>query len=261
MKWPVIVMLLVSATASAAYPTSFSNAKSKAEKEVYFDHLQTFYCGCDYVFDDIEDLDGDGNKHETMINPLKCGYTPRNPKTKRGKINQRASRIEWEHIMPAHLFGGQLDEWVNKHNHPECKKNNGKFISGRDCAYKLNPAFKKAHDDLNNLVPAVGELNGDRSNYDFAVIDGEERIYGHCDFEVDFEHDLAEPADDVKGDVARVYFYMIEAHQAQVDDDTLALMRDWSLLDPVSAWECERNRRIEAAQGVGNRYVFEQCTE
>ncbi|ECR3255220.1 TPA: deoxyribonuclease, partial [Campylobacter jejuni] len=28
-------------------------------------------------------------------------YTPRNEYTKKGKINQRAKRIEWEHIMPA----------------------------------------------------------------------------------------------------------------------------------------------------------------
>ncbi|EPB7478799.1 deoxyribonuclease, partial [Campylobacter jejuni] len=28
-------------------------------------------------------------------------YTPRNEYTKKGKINQRAKHIEWEHIMPA----------------------------------------------------------------------------------------------------------------------------------------------------------------
>lgn len=33
--------------------TSFSNAKSKAKKKVYFDRHISFYYGCDYVFDDI----------------------------------------------------------------------------------------------------------------------------------------------------------------------------------------------------------------
>ena len=36
--------------------------------------------------------------------------------------------------------------------------------------------------DLHNLVPAIGEINGDRSNFTFEHIDGEERVYGACDF-------------------------------------------------------------------------------
>ncbi|XTO84359.1 hypothetical protein J0E88_05230 [Campylobacter coli] len=35
-------------------------------------------------------------------------YAPRNKYTKKGKINQRAKRIEWEHIMPAQNFGKHL---------------------------------------------------------------------------------------------------------------------------------------------------------
>ncbi|MBE8167654.1 MAG: hypothetical protein HAW66_04755 [Shewanella sp.] len=46
---------------------------------------------------------------------------------------------------------------------------------------------------MNNLTPAVGELNADRSNYNFATIAGEKRAYGQCDFEVDFKSDTAEP--------------------------------------------------------------------
>ena len=146
-----------------------------------------------------------------MIYPEACGYEARNPITKSGKVNARISRIEWEHVVTAFVIGGHLDEWKNKENYPQCQKSDGKYISGRDCAYKLNPAFKKAHDDMHNLVPAVGELNGDRSNYAFAVIQGEQRNYGQCDFEIDFDKDLAEPPDSVKGNIARIYFYMIQA--------------------------------------------------
>jgi deoxyribonuclease-1 len=35
-----------------------------------------------------------------------------------------------------------------------------------------------------NLVPSIGEINGDRSNYKFSMIGSEERQYGACDFEV-----------------------------------------------------------------------------
>lgn len=261
MKWIVLVSLIVPLSVNAEYPTSFTSAKKKAESEVYFDYLTTFYCKCDFVFDDINDLDGDGNTHETMVKPQECGYQPRNPVTKSGKPNERTTRIEWEHIMPAHVFGGQLDEWVNKTAYPECKKSNGKYLTGRDCAYKLNPDFKRAHDDLNNLAPAVGELNGDRSNYHFAHLAGEPRVYGQCDFEVNFEKDLAEPANHVKGDIARTYFYMIEMHDAVVSSETLSLMLYWNLLDPVSEWECQRNQRIVQAQGIGNHYVSDHCND
>lgn len=259
MKWTILVSLVATFSVGAQYPTSFSTAKSKAESEVYFDHLTTFYCQCDYVFDDKDDLDGDGNTHETMIKPQACGYVPRNPVTRKGEHNERTTRIEWEHIVPAHAFGSELDEWANKQNYPQCQKSNGKFISGRDCAYKLNAAFKKAHDDMNNLVPAVGELNGDRYHYPFATIAGEPRVYGQCDFEVDVDSKQVEPAHRVKGDIARTYLYMIETHGAVVSSDTLTMMLHWHLLDPVSDWECERNRRIEQAQGVGNHYVSDHC--
>ncbi len=255
----LILSILCFQSLAAQYPTSFSNAKSKSEKAVYFDHLTTFYCGCDYVFDDTKDLDNDGNFHETMIIPQNCGYVPRTPITRSGKPNARISRIEWEHIMPAHIFGGQLDEWKNNRDQPECKKSNGKFLTGRECAYKINPSFKRAHNDMNNLTPAVGELNADRSNYSFAELEGEKRAYGQCDFEVDLEKKLAEPADKVKCDVARTYFFMIETHGAKITNDELRMMHLWNKSDPVDTWECEKNKRVKIEQGIGNHFISDVC--
>ena len=161
--------------------------------------------------------------------------------------------------MPAHVIGGHLDEWKNKRNYPECKKSNGKFMSGRDCAYKLNPTFKKGHDDMNNLTPAVGELNGDRSNFSFGIIEGEKRGYGQCDFEVDFDKDVVEPPDSVKGNIARTYFHVIKEHGAQIPDSELTLYLYWDKLDPVDEWECLRDKRIEESQGLGNSFVKAAC--
>ena len=42
-----------------------------------------------------------------------------------------------------------------------------------------------------NLVPAVGEINGLRSNYSFGMISGEKREFGSCDMEI--ESRKAEP--------------------------------------------------------------------
>lgn len=153
-------------------------------------------------------------------------------------------------------------EWVftfSRICNPQCKKANGKYLSGRDCAYKTVPAFKRAHDDMNNLVPAVGELNGDRSDYSYGVIAGEPRVYGVCDFEIDTHTDIAEPADNVKGNIARVYFHMIKEHGAHISDEEMFMMKQWDELDPVDSWECERNERIEKAQGLGNSFVKAKC--
>jgi deoxyribonuclease-1 len=146
--------------------------------------------------------------------------------------------------MTAQLIGGQLDEWIHPENYPICTKSNGDNLSGRDCAYKVNDNFRKAHDDMNNLVPSVGELNSDRSNFQYANILGEQRAYGSYDFGVDFSTDTAKPADSVKGNIARVYFHMIQVHGIKLDSDTLALMLVWDRLVLMDKNECTRNQRI-----------------
>jgi deoxyribonuclease-1 len=51
-------------------------------------------------------------------------------------------------------------------------------------------------------------VNGDRSNFKYGMIPGEDRNYGQCDFEVDFKNRVAEPRESVRGDLARINFYM-----------------------------------------------------
>lgn len=60
--------------------------------------------------------------------------------------------------------------------------------------------------DLYNLVPAVGEINGLRSNCSFGMIPGEKREFGSCDMEI--ENRKAEPPSGVRGKITRTYFYM-----------------------------------------------------
>ena len=38
--------------------------------------------------------------------------------------------------------------------------------------------------DMYNLYPAIGEVNGRRSNYSMAIIEGEKREFGRCDVEI-----------------------------------------------------------------------------
>jgi deoxyribonuclease-1 len=55
---------------------------------------------------------------------------------------------------------------------------------------------------LYNLVPAIGEINGLRSNYSFEMIPGEKREFGTCDMEI--EDRKAEPRPEVRWNIARI---------------------------------------------------------
>jgi len=215
----LISLLLVSTPASAEPPKSFSKAK-KVAAQVYKGMEKTFYCGCDYGYQ--------GKK--LVPDPKACGYKPRIPVTRKGKPNARATRIEWEHVMPAWVFGHQRQCW-QKGGRKACKKDR---------------VFTKMEADLHNLVPAIGELNGDRSNFKFTMIPGEERKYGKCDFEIDFKARAAEPPESIRGDIARIYFYMRDTYKIRLSKQQTRLLDAWSKTDPADDAERERNRRIEA---------------
>lgn len=214
--------LLLAATESlGAPPSSFSKAKKLAAR-VYKDNQTTFYCGCDYRVE--------RKKLRTDLDS--CGYNPR-------KNRKRASRIEWEHVVPAWQLGHQL----------QCWQNGGRKACRKDKTFRVMEA------DMHNLVPAIGEVNGDRSNFHFAQMEGEPRRYGRCDFEVDFKRRRAEPAPAVRGDIARIYFYMQSEYGFRLSKQQRRLLESWHRSDPVDAWERTRDRRIEKIQGNRNPWV------
>ncbi len=200
---------------------NFSEAKRLAA-EVYVDHPQTFYCGC-------------GFNDKKQVDATSCGYSAR-------KNSKRGQRIEWEHVVPAHALGHTRQCW----REPICTTAKGKSYKGRRCCEKVDPQFRAMVSDLRNLVPAVGELNGDRSNFSFSMLEGEPRNYGACDFEVDHQLRKAEPMPSVRGDIARTYFYMQQTYRLPISDKQQRLFEAWDRADPVDEWEQQRNARIEA---------------
>jgi len=246
MRCLIFVILLSSLNVFAENAGSFSTAKKWAES-IYSDHRTSFYCGCIYSAGKV-------------VDKASCGYSPRKPFTRSGKVNKRANRIEWEHVLPASLMGQQLACWGSaRGQYEQCVKSNGKLKSGRDCCLKVNDAFRHAHNDLVGLVPAIGELNADRSNYRYGIIEGESRKYGACDFEV--ENRIAEPPKKVRGDIARIQLYLLGAYGPDLgflfDEPRFQMLRKWDVEDPVTDWERQRNKRIRAKQGGGNPLVDE----
>ena len=223
----IISILFIANTSFASSPSSFSKAKKIMYSKIYSDNQKTFYCGCDYA--------------NRKVNLNSCGYKVR-------KNQRRASRTEAEHVVPAY--------WLAKLT-PEgraCWEEGTRLkgTNGRKHCLKNNKQFRQAHNDLMNLVPAIGEVNGDRSNYRFGMIEGEIRNYGSCDVEIDRSGKRGsrrvEPAENVRGDVARIYFYMSEKYGLQLSRQFKQLMNAWNKLDPVDGWEEVRTNRINFIQ-------------
>lgn len=141
--------------------------------------------------------------------------------------------------MPAHHFGHQMQCW-QKGGRRACKK---------------DPQFKKMEADLHNLVPAIGEVNGDRSNYKFGMIEGEKRSYGRCDIEIYFKAKRAEPKKAIRGDIARIYFYMHKQYNLNMSKQQEKLFTAWAKQDPVDEWERKKNKKVKGIQGSGNSFV------
>lgn len=214
---------------------SFSKAK-KQMKQVYFDNQFTFYCNCIY------DYKKEKGREKMVVYNDSCGYKPR-------KNKKRGETIEWEHIMPAYRFASGLQCW----NEKICVDKNGKPYKGRKCCEKVDKKFRIMQADMYNLVPSVGELNGDRSNYSYGIIEGEARVYGECDFEVSGKK--AEPKEDIRGDIARTYFYMEETYNIELTNEERQLFIMWNKLDNISQWEKVRAKRIKEIQGNENKFI------
>ena len=217
---------------------SFNKAKKILLGQVYYDHYTTFYCGCEF-----------SSKRQVFHTN---GYKPK-------KQWRRAYRLEWEHIVPAHAFGQSFREW--REGHPECVDSRGKSFKGRNCTRKRVHQFRYMESDMYNLVPAVGEINGLRSNYSFAIIPGEKREFGQCDMEIAARK--AEPPIPVRGNIARIYKYMDAAYPGRgiISKKNRKLFEAWDRQDTVDAWECRRGRRIEKIQGNTNPFVMRECVK
>ncbi|WP_417915847.1 endonuclease [Candidatus Electronema sp. JC] len=215
--------------------------RSKRElKKLYVNarHFTEFYCGS--AFDEDFNLD-----HR------RSGFRFR-------KNEERANRVEWEHIVAAESFGQSFAEW--RDGHPKCVKKNGEQFKGRECASKTSKLFQLMEADMYNLVPAIGEVNGDRSNYRFDMIPGEKREYGKCNMEI--EDRIAEPPDDKFGDIARTYMYMEAAYgRGVIAQSNIKLFEAWNKMDPVDKWECERARLVEKVQGNKNTILDKACKQ
>ncbi len=132
---------------------------------------------------------------------------------------------------------------------------------------------KPTGSDYHSLKPADGSVNVDRSNKDFDICQGVAGAQQHSEAtECYFTPDAWEPRDAVKGDIARIIFYMAtryEGGQGEIDLEVsntlnnspqplhgkLSALYQWNSTDLPDAFEMNRNNVISTYQKNRNPYI------
>jgi len=215
-------------------PASMADAETQAAA-LYEAQRQTFLCGCRF-------------SKTGRVSPASCGYRTR-------ADEQLARYVKWGHVVPPADFGAQRACWTQ----PLCTAEDGHKFRGIECCQQSDPQFAAMRADLFNLVPMVGELAWDRSNYAFGEVEGEARLYGSCDVEIDRDAELVEAAPDVRGDVARTYLYLADTYPGALplSVQQRASFQAWAAEDPPDAVEQQRAAAIAKLQGVAPAWLSE----
>ena len=128
-----------------------------------------------------------------------------------------------------------------------------------------------AYTDIHHLKPADESVNSSRGNLDFDNGGSAHSEATDCNY----DSDSWEPRDDVKGDVARMMFYMEvrydpgihsdgSAYDLELVDNTgtsspefgkLSTLISWHSSDPVDNFERDRNDSIYSYQGNRNPFI------
>ncbi len=211
---------------------NFNNAKRNLVR-IYAElsrkyQIKTLYCSCDIVLN---------NNKLALKNLNACGYKVRHNKA-------RANRIEYEHVMPAHNFGHIRKCWVQ---------------GGRENCSKNDALFMAMEGDMHNLFPAIGEVNGDRSNYRMTYINSNRHDYGSCPMIIDSHNRAAMPPAPSRGMVARAYLYMEHRYGIKINQREKAIYQKWDQSYGVTPFECDRNKLISKIQGNDNPFITSKC--
>jgi len=159
----------------------------------------------------------------------------------------------------------ECDKYNREHTFPQSWFD--KASIPRADAHMVLPTDKKINSERSNLP--YGETNGGVISSNGAR-KGSNSLTGYSGV-------VFEPADEFKGDVARIYFYMATRYEADIDDwddnsgeadivlngteqqvyETwqLNMLIKWHLNDPVSQKEIDRNNEVFSYQGNRNPFV------
>ncbi|WP_178861942.1 endonuclease [Thiomicrorhabdus cannonii] len=228
--------LMISSTLTTAgqIATSFTQAKNNLYKGVFDNQGATFYTGCSW--------------NKKKVDLASCGLENSFPT----KEHKRALRVEAEHVIPASWFYKQ--NGTDRKCYLDAKQNKA---SPREYCQENDTNYSQAHNDLVNLRVAVGAINGQRSNKPFAEsLSGDnKKTYRGNGKTMVITSRIVIPDTSIRGDIARIAFYMRDTYGVNYAKRQLELFKQWDQEDPVSDEERSLNKRIIKIQGHGNPYV------
>ena len=110
-----------------------------------------------------------------------------------------------------------------------------------------------------NLYLKIGEVNGRRSNYSMAIINGEKREFGKCDVEI--ENKKVEQKANIRVKITRIYLYMDSFYPSReiISKKNMKVFDTQNQSDLVDEWEYERPKRIVRVKGNSNEIVMKDC--
>ncbi len=231
----ISILFVISASANAV---TFSSAKRALYQKVYGNQGFTIYTNCAWK--------------RKKVDLQSCNLDHAFPR----KQQKRAHRIEAEHLFPASWLFKMNGQWRN------CVKQAKRLRkSARKYCRKHDSSYQRAHNDLINLRPSVGQINADRSNKPYSdQLSGEKKkTFRGRNKTMIITSRVAIPPASIRGDIARVGFYMMKHYRLRLNDRTVTMLKTWAENDPVSASEIRLNQRIKAVQGWGNEYVLDSA--
>lgn len=202
---------------------SFNRAKKVLERNIYNGKHKTFYCGCDFEWD--------------VVNQSSCWY-----QSSTKKMEKRGKTIEWEHIVPAENFGRNFKSWTQWDE--SCVDKKWVKFKWRKCAEKVDKKFNEMEANLFNLVPTVWEVNGLRNN--FAPVDEVQwnpyyPKFWKCNIKIYSKDKIFIPRDEIKWNIARAYLYMNNKYPQYIklNKSEKDMFARWDKQDPIDEKECQ----------------------
>ena len=180
---------------------------------------------------------------------------------------------------------GKVRDWYSKTtNYTHVTDKAGRYKQEGDC-YNREHSVPQSWFSGNNLksdivhvIPTDGYVNNRRSNLPFGEVvnakyssNGGYCKMGPAKSGLGYSGDVFEPGDDVKGDLARVYFYMATCYQDKalnwghdvftgttyqpLADWAYKMFLRWAKEDPIDDVERARNDAVQDVQGNRNPFV------
>jgi len=190
-------------------------------------------------------------------------------------VDYRADYTVWDMYTNCSFQGNSYCAGVIE-NPYECQCYNREHMLPQSWWGNVNT--KRMRTDLHHVIPTDAATNTQRSNNPYGEVSGTptwSNAAGSKSGYGTYNTTVFEPADEYKGDIARVYFYMLTCYsdedftvnwkgqkvftytngQAGLTAAAKALFLKWHRNDPVSEKEINRNNGVERKQHNRNPYV------